>query len=153
MLRCRLRFIQRLICLIIIVIGAALILVYRYHELAVLNNSDFLQRIISKDKETDEKPTGSPMVVYKRKLNPLSNSNKTKTLSVTDAWDVWRSWPHSTQLYTEQQFNSNEMRDILYHMVTAPIVRFDVGHKGTQLKALIELEGGQRAVFKPKRYL
>ena len=44
------------------------------------------------------------------------------------------------------------MRDILLHMATAPIVRFDVGYKGTQLKALVELEGGQLAVFKPKRY-
>lgn len=146
MLRCRLRFCQRIICLAVIVIGAALIVIYRYHELGVLRSDEFLQIILNKDK------VSSPMVVYKKKMNQSAANTGTRTLSVTSAWHVWRTWPQSNELYTEKQFNSSEMRDILHHMATGSIVRFDVGYKGTQLKALVELEGGQLAVFKPKRY-
>ena len=148
MVRCRLRFCQRIICLAIIVIGAALIVTYRYHELGVLSlrSDELLQEL------TSNKPVSSPMVVYKKKMNQSAANTGTRTLSVTSAWHVWRTWPQSNELYTEKQFNSSEMRDILHHMATTSIIRFDVGYKGTQLKALVELEGGQLAVFKPKRY-
>jgi hypothetical protein len=36
-------------------------------------------------------------------------------------------------------------------MATKKIIKADVGYKGTQLKALLILEGGQKVVFKPKR--
>ena len=156
MLRCRLRFFQRLVCLVIIILAGALLVIYQYHELGVIK-SEFIQTILNKDKETNEltgnKPRDdSPMVVYKTKATQSASIDEIKMLSVTSAWYVWRSWPQSNELYTEKQFNSSEMKSILHHMATAPIVRFDVGHKGTQLKALVELEGGQRVVFKPKRY-
>lgn len=156
MLRCRLRFFQRLVCLIIIILAGALLVIYQYHELGVIK-SEFIQTILNKDKETNEltgnKPRDdSPMVVYKTKATQSASVDEIKMPSVTSAWHVWRSWPQSNELYTEKQFNSSEMKSILRHMATAPIVRFDVGHKGTQLKALVELEGGQRVVFKPKRY-
>ena len=35
-------------------------------------------------------------------------------------------------------------------MARRKIISADVGYKGTQLKMSIILEGGQRAVFKPK---
>ena len=150
MLRCRLRFCQRIICLAIIVIGAALIITYRYHELRLLRSDKFLQIILNKEKENEELTSNNPVMV--KKMNHSAVNTGTRTLSVTSAWHVWRTWPQSNELYTEKQFNSSEMKDILHHMATASIVRFDVGHKGTQLKALVELEGGQLAVFKPKRY-
>ena len=153
MFRCRLRFCQRILCLAVIIIGATLILLYRYHELAVLKSDEFLQVLI-KNKEGDEmsSPISSPVVVYKKKVNQSAPKTGTNKLSITSVWHVWRTWPQSNELYTEKQFNSSEMKDILHHMATAAIVRFDVGFKGTQLKALVELEGGQLAVFKPKRY-
>lgn len=156
MLRCRLRFFQRLVCLVIIILAGALLVIYQYHELGVIK-SEFIQTILNKDKETNEltgnKPRDdSPMVVYKTKATQSASIDEIKMLSVTSAWHVWRSWPQSNELYAEKQFNSSEMKSILHHMATAPIVRFDVGHRGTQLKALVELEGGQRVVFKPKRY-
>jgi len=40
---------------------------------------------------------------------------------------------------------------ILRAMATREITRADVGYKGTQLKLLLELKGGQKVVFKPKR--
>lgn len=160
MIRCRLRFFQRLICLIIIVTGAALLLIHRYYELGALQSSRIFQ-ILNKDvdtsKLTSSKPPGSPivkpMIVYKKKMIQSAASNETKKLSITSAWRVWRTWPHSKELFSEKQFYSNEMASILHHMATAPIVRFDVGYRGTQLKALVELDGGQLAVFKPKRYI
>ena len=39
---------------------------------------------------------------------------------------------------------------ILRSMARRKIISADVGYKGTQLKMSIILEGGQRAVFKPK---
>lgn len=36
-------------------------------------------------------------------------------------------------------------------MATREIISADVGYKGTQLKMLLVLEGGQKVVFKPKR--
>lgn len=154
MLRCRLRFFQRLICLVILVGGSALLMLYRYHEMGVLKSNEFLRLVLNNEinEVTSKRPAGSPMVVYKRKVNQSAANNRVKTLSATSAWHVWRTWPQSNQLYDDEQFNSSEMRDILHHMATAPIVKFDVGHKGTQLKAQVELEGGQLAVFKPKRY-
>ena len=40
--------------------------------------------------------------------------------------------------------------DILAAMNGAPILATDVGYKGTQLKVMVLLKGGQRAVFKPQ---
>ncbi|XP_065917150.1 glycosaminoglycan xylosylkinase-like isoform X2 [Dysidea avara] len=93
----------------------------------------------------------SPKVMYKKKTSH-NNVVTSKGLSVDAAWQVWRSWPHTKQLYEEQYFSSNQMADILHHMATAPIINYDVGHRGTQLKALATLQGDQLAVFKPKRY-
>ena len=55
--------------MVIIVIGAALIVLYRYHELGVLENNEFLQKILNKGNGelTGNKPADNPMVVYKKK--------------------------------------------------------------------------------------
>jgi hypothetical protein len=39
---------------------------------------------------------------------------------------------------------------VLNAMATWKIISADVGYKGTQLKMTVLLEGGQKAVFKPK---
>lgn len=44
-----------------------------------------------------------------------------------------------------------ELAAVLTALSTARIERADVGYKGTQLKALLVLDGGQKVVFKPKR--
>ena len=43
------------------------------------------------------------------------------------------------------------MDNILVALASSPVTQFDLGHRGTQLKATLYLEGGQRTVFKPKR--
>ena len=67
-----------------------------------------------------------------------------------DPWQVWHSWVKQDQFYPEDVFWSKEMNSILHAMATYPITLFDVGHKGTQLKASMLLDK-QRTAFKPKR--
>lgn len=68
-----------------------------------------------------------------------------------DPWEIWRGWVTPNFLYPNGSFYSEEMNHILASMASSPITAFDVGHKGTQLKATVML-GKQRTVFKPKRY-
>lgn len=75
----------------------------------------------------------------------------TAVVSSKDPWVIWRDWVKPDALYQEGCFYSKEMNHILAVMVTAPITSFDIGHKGTQLKATAILLGTQRTVFKPKR--
>jgi len=110
-----------------------------------------IEEVVNNNPEVKE-TLESPKVMYKKKTSHNSIATS-KRLALNTAWQVWRSWPNSKQLYEEQHFSSNQMADILHHMVTAPIVNLDVGHRGTQLKALVTLQGDQLAVFKPKRYL
>lgn len=67
-----------------------------------------------------------------------------------DPWAIWKSWVKPEFLYPDKKFLSEEMNHILATMATAPISSFDVGYKGTQLKAMVML-GRQKIVFKPKR--
>ncbi|KAI8518561.1 Glycosaminoglycan xylosylkinase [Branchiostoma belcheri] len=65
-------------------------------------------------------------------------------------WSIAASWVSSRHIYTE---DAEELGGILRMMATAEITHADVGYKGTQLKALLVLNGHQKAVFKPKRLL
>ena len=65
--------------------------------------------------------------------------------------ELWRkasSWVTSDHI---TPLSAKEMGSVLYAMAHAPITKADVGFKGTQLKSRLLLEGGQLAVFKPKR--
>ena len=159
--RCRLRFFQRLLCLVIALSGLLLLILYRYYELEALKSNEWLMKQLGIEEVVENKfdnnapvkeTLDSPKVMYKKKTSH-NNVVTSKGLSVDAAWQVWRSWPHTKQLYEEQYFSSNQMADILHHMATAPIINYDVGHRGTQLKALATLQGDQLAVFKPKRYV
>lgn len=52
------------------------------------------------------------------------------------------------EVYPEE---TPELAAVLTALGTARVERADVGYKGTQLKALLILDGGQKVVFKPKR--
>lgn len=62
-------------------------------------------------------------------------------------WKVAASWVTHRQLVPPK---APEIGAILKEMATAPILKADVGHKGTQLKMTFMLQGNQRVVFKPK---
>ncbi|XP_066548590.1 glycosaminoglycan xylosylkinase [Amia ocellicauda] len=64
-------------------------------------------------------------------------------------WEVAAQWVGPREVYPE---DTPELAAVLGAMATARVERADVGYKGTQLKALLVLEGGQKVVFKPKRY-
>lgn len=43
-----------------------------------------------------------------------------------------------------------ELGDMIKYLQTSPITRASVPHVGTQLKVMITLEGGQKALLKPQ---
>ena len=72
-------------------------------------------------------------------------------IDYTRPWKIWSDWVREDVLYPNGVLHSNEMDLILHGLSSYPITRLDLGYKGTQLKASMYLEGGQRTVFKPMR--
>ncbi|XP_036716568.1 glycosaminoglycan xylosylkinase isoform X2 [Balaenoptera musculus] len=64
-------------------------------------------------------------------------------------WEIAAQWVVPREVYPEE---TPELGAIMHAMATKKIIKADVGYKGTQLKTLLILEGGQKVVFKPKRY-
>ncbi|ELK37151.1 glycosaminoglycan xylosylkinase isoform X2 [Myotis myotis] len=64
-------------------------------------------------------------------------------------WEIAAQWVVPREVYPDE---TPELGAIMHAMATKKIIKADVGYKGTQLKALLILEGGQKVVFKPKRY-
>ncbi|OBS64645.1 hypothetical protein A6R68_06814 [Neotoma lepida] len=64
-------------------------------------------------------------------------------------WEIAAQWVVPREVYPEE---TPELGAVMHAMATKKIIKADVGYKGTQLKALLILEGGQKVVFKPKRY-
>nr|XP_002122861.4 glycosaminoglycan xylosylkinase [Ciona intestinalis] len=64
-------------------------------------------------------------------------------------YKVAGSWVNERQIYPYQH---PELAAILKLMASAKIMKADALPKGTQIKLLLVLEGGQRVVFKQKRY-
>lgn len=73
-------------------------------------------------------------------------------IDYTRPWKIWSDWVREDVLYPNGVLHSNEMDLILHGLSSYPITRLDLGYKGTQLKASMYLEGGQRTVFKPMRF-
>ena len=70
------------------------------------------------------------------------------THTLQSPWEIASQWVGPREVYPEE---TPELADVLTALSTARIERADVGYKGTQLKALLVLDGGQKVVFKPKR--
>lgn len=68
---------------------------------------------------------------------------------LTKLWLTARKWVRARQIIPEK---APELGSILQALQTAKIIKSDVSRKGTQLKLLLTLEGGQFAFFKPMRY-
>ncbi|XP_076812288.1 glycosaminoglycan xylosylkinase-like [Clavelina lepadiformis] len=68
---------------------------------------------------------------------------------VKNPFKVAASWVNERQIYPSEH---PEMSAILKTMSTAKIIHADALPKGTQIKLLLSLEGGQKVVFKQKRY-
>lgn len=70
------------------------------------------------------------------------------THTLQSPWEIASQWVGPREVYPDE---TPELAAVLTALSTARIERADVGYKGTQLKALLVLEGGQKVVFKPKR--
>ena len=123
-----------------------------------LLNDLVLQKLASKDQFTLQSQRNATEVkegeLNKRTQDgPISNEGEYENpleAGERDPWRVWHSWVKQDHFYPEGAFMSEEMNSILHAMATYPITSFDVGHRGTQLKASMFL-GQQRTAFKPMR--
>lgn len=89
-------------------------------------------------------------------------ANPEITMTIEDCWKLAHDWLSPREIYPDDSYfdendnfvsrKSNDISQILHHMATAEIVAADVLPKGTQLKLILELKGGQKVVFKPQRY-
>lgn len=90
-------------------------------------------------------------------INPKTIVKSNKILPITPGqlttrpWEIWAKWVNSDVLYPSSVFYSSDMDMILRALSSYPIKSFDVGYRGTQLKATLLLAGNQKAVFKPRR--
>ena len=64
-------------------------------------------------------------------------------------WPLAKKWVRARQV---TPIKAPELGSILHALQTAKILKSDVSRRGTQLKLLLTLEGGQYVLFKPKRY-
>ncbi|TRZ01662.1 hypothetical protein DNTS_006147 [Danionella cerebrum] len=71
------------------------------------------------------------------------------THTLQSPWEVAGQWVGPREVYPDE---TPELAAVLNALSSARVERADVGYKGTQLKALLVLDGGQKVVFKPKRY-
>lgn len=66
-----------------------------------------------------------------------------------DPWNLAKKWATPRSLVPDV---ARGLGDVLEALASAPITSTHIGYKGTQLKLSVMLKGGQRAVFRPKRY-
>lgn len=64
-------------------------------------------------------------------------------------WSLAAGWVKPDEIHAE---STPELGFVLNAMVTNTIVHAGVGYKGTQLKMMIKLSGGQEVIFKPMKY-
>lgn len=70
-------------------------------------------------------------------------------VNLTRIWNIPKKWVRAREITPS---NAPELGTILNSLQSTRIVKSDVSRKGTQLKLLLTLQGGQYALFKPMRY-
>ena len=70
-------------------------------------------------------------------------------------WEIWKGMVTliGTKVTPNGTLGSLQVNAVLKALRSFPIVNVGVGFKGSQLKASMFLEGSQRTVFKPKRFV
>ncbi|KAG8193632.1 hypothetical protein JTE90_002890 [Oedothorax gibbosus] len=64
-------------------------------------------------------------------------------------WNLAAGWVKSREIHAE---NTPELGYVLKAMITNKIIHAGVSYKGTQLKMMLKLDGGQEVIFKPQKY-
>ena len=106
--------------------------------------------LLALDKHNERHDSTAPVEHIALELSPSAESSLLQT-PPPDPWILWAEWVKIDSLYSPDAFWSSDMNTLLETLSNAPITAFDVGYKGTQLKATMHL-GTQKTVFKPKRY-
>ncbi|XP_069793812.1 glycosaminoglycan xylosylkinase isoform X2 [Narcine bancroftii] len=122
-----------------VVLLAILLVIFIFTKVFLIDNSDS-----SLTNREDQHSFQHMIDKLKIELNP----NLERTLQ--SPWEIAAQWVVPREVYPEE---TPELGAILHAMATKKIIKADVGYKGTQLKALLVLDGGQKVVFKPKRIL
>ncbi|XP_029635706.1 glycosaminoglycan xylosylkinase-like [Octopus sinensis] len=66
---------------------------------------------------------------------------------IVSPWDVSKSWVNSREIFPDVV---PELGMVLKSMANEPVIYADIAPRGTQLKLLLVLKGGQKVLFKPK---
>ncbi|RZF34893.1 hypothetical protein LSTR_LSTR012890 [Laodelphax striatellus] len=84
------------------------------------------------------------------RLQSLENDFKVTVPVTSDLWDAAAKWVSERE--TIPDGNTQLLGSVLNALSSSKIIRAENTRKGTQLKILITLEGGQKALFKPQWY-
>lgn len=83
-------------------------------------------------------------------MNIHISNPPTKIMSPEEVWAMANNFINKREVYPPN--HQTELSLILRMMATTKIIAADVLPRGTQLKLLLVLNGGQKVVFKPKRF-
>uniref|UniRef100_G1SWU9 FAM20B glycosaminoglycan xylosylkinase n=1 Tax=Oryctolagus cuniculus TaxID=9986 RepID=G1SWU9_RABIT len=121
-----------------VVLLAILLVIFIFTKVFLIDNLD-----TSAANREDQRAFHRMMAGLRVELTPKLDH------TLQSPWEIAAQWVVPREVYPEE---TPELGAIMHAMATKKIIKADVGYKGTQLKALLILEGGQKVVFKPKRY-
>ncbi|KAH0618257.1 hypothetical protein JD844_017288 [Phrynosoma platyrhinos] len=121
-----------------VVLLAILLVIFIFTKVFLIDNLD-----TSAANREDQRAFHRMMASLRVELDPRLDH------TLQSPWEIAAQWVVPREVYPEE---TPELGAVMHAMATKKIVKADVGYKGTQLKALLILEGGQKVVFKPKRY-
>ncbi|XP_039288087.1 glycosaminoglycan xylosylkinase isoform X2 [Nilaparvata lugens] len=84
------------------------------------------------------------------RLQNLENNLKISSSVPIDLWDAAAKWVSERETIPDGK--TQLLGSVLNALTSSKIIRAENTRKGTQLKILITLEGGQKALFKPQWY-
>lgn len=124
-------------------------------ESEVKGNSELIQESIYSRLNSLPDLYRSPQKFNNSKIDAFLNNIRTDNslkLDISDLKELWQevqSWPSKNQL---ANISSPNLGKIMFAMKYTPIISTDIDSRGTQLKILLNLQGDQQVVFKPKWY-
>ncbi|XP_065411740.1 glycosaminoglycan xylosylkinase isoform X1 [Chrysemys picta bellii] len=121
-----------------VVLLAILLVIFIFTKVFLIDNLD-----TSAANREDQRAFHRMMASLRVELDPRLDH------TLQSPWEIAAQWVVPREVYPEE---TPELGAVMHAMATKKIIKADVGYKGTQLKALLILEGGQKVVFKPKRY-
>ncbi|NXD15265.1 XYLK xylosylkinase, partial [Nothocercus nigrocapillus] len=121
-----------------VVLLAILLVIFIFTKVFLIDNLD-----TSAANREDQRAFHRMMASLRVELDPRLDH------TMQSPWEIAAQWVVPREVYPEE---TPELGAVMHAMSTKKIIKADVGYKGTQLKALLILEGGQKVVFKPKRY-